>query len=59
MTEPLHATAVSFFEELPITLVADTAVARTKMDIDSQVDALGAAGVEVLVAHIPCWTSPN
>ncbi len=40
-------------------LLADTAVARTKEQIDSQVDALRAAGVEVLVAHTPCWTSPN
>lgn len=59
MTEPRHVQAVAFFEELPVELAADTAVARTKEDIDGQVDALQAAGVEALVAHTPCWTSPN
>jgi L-fucose isomerase len=59
MTEPRHAAAIAFFEGLPVELVADTAVARTKEQIDSQVDALRAAGVEVLIAHTPCWTSPN
>lgn len=59
MTEPRHAAAAAFFEGLAIELVADTAVARTKEQIDSQVDALKAAGVEVFVAHTPCWTSPN
>jgi L-fucose isomerase len=39
--------------------VASEAVARTKTQIDSQVDALSTEGVEVLVAHTPCWTSPN
>jgi L-fucose isomerase len=59
MTEPRHAAAIAFFEELSIELVADTAVARTKEQIDSQVDALRVMGVEALVAHTPCWTSPN
>lgn len=59
MTEPRHAEAVAFFEGLPIELVADTAVARTKEQIDSQVDTLRAAGVAVFIAHTPCWTSPN
>lgn len=59
MAEPRHAQALSFFEKVPIEFVADTAVARTKEQIDSQVDELRAAGVEVLIAHTPCWTSPN
>ena len=59
MTEPRHAEAVAYFEQLPVTLVAQESVARTKDEIDAQVDALRAAGVEVLVAHTPCWTSPN
>ncbi|MCP5072117.1 MAG: L-fucose isomerase [Rhodobacteraceae bacterium] len=59
MTEPRHVAAMAFFEGLAIELVAETAVSRTKQQIDSQVDALKAAGVEVLVAHTPCWTSPN
>ena len=34
-------------------------MARTREQIDAQADALRAAGVEVLLAHTPCWTSPN
>ena len=59
MTEPRHQEAIAYFEQLPVELVANEAVARTKAQIDSQVDALRAAGVEALVAHTPCWTSPN
>jgi L-fucose isomerase len=59
MTEPRHAAAIDFFAELPVDAHADAAVARTKEQIDGQVDALRASGVEVLVAHTPCWTSPN
>jgi len=59
MTEPRHAQALAYFEELPIELAADTAVARTKEQIDSQVAMLRGACVEVLIAHTPCWTSPN
>lgn len=59
MTEPRHREAIDYFRGLPVTLITDEAVARFKDDIDSQVDTLLAAGVEVLVAHIPCWTSPN
>lgn len=59
MTEPRHQEAVTYFEQLPVELVADEAVARTKTQIDAQVDALQTVGVEALVAHIPCWTSPN
>lgn len=59
MTEPRHAAAIDYFTELPVELQSDPAVARTKEQIDRQVDALRAAGVEALVAHTPCWTSPN
>ena len=59
MTEPRHREAMAYFEQLPVELVANETVARTKTHIDVQVDALSAEGVEVLVAHIPCWTSPN
>jgi L-fucose isomerase len=59
MTEPRHAEAVAYFNELPLELRAEPHVARTKGQIDQQVDALRGAGVEVLVAHTPCWTSPN
>lgn len=59
LTEPRHRQAIAYFDGLPIDLHADPAVARHKEEIDGQVDALRATGVEVLVAHIPCWTSPN
>jgi L-fucose isomerase len=59
MTEPRHAEAIAFFEQLPVDLVVDPNVARTKGQIDAQSDALAAAGVEAFIAHTPCWTSPN
>lgn len=59
MTEPRHAEAVAFFRSLPIDLIADASVARTRDEIDAQAERLRAAGAEVLVAHTPCWTSPN
>jgi len=59
MTEPRHQEAVAYFGQLPVELVADEAVARTKIEIDAQADALRAKGVEALIAHTPCWTSPN
>lgn len=59
MTEPRHDAALAFFEKLPLELVADEAVARSKEQIDRQAAALQAAGAEVFLAHIPCWTSPN
>lgn len=59
MTEPRHQQAIAYLRSLPVELHAHPAVARHKEEIDAQVDALRAAGVEVLVAHTPCWTSPN
>jgi L-fucose isomerase len=59
LTEPRHQQAIAFFQTLPITLHTNAAVARHKAEIDAQVDALKSAGVEALVAHTPCWTSPN
>jgi L-fucose isomerase len=59
MTEPRHREAVAYFDQLPVELVVSKSVARTKTQIDAQVDVLRAEGVEVLVAHTPCWTSPN
>ncbi|RME80432.1 MAG: L-fucose isomerase [Caldilineae bacterium] len=59
LTEPRHRQALAFFRDLPIELHASTAVARHKREIDAQATALQAAGIEALVAHVPCWTSPN
>ncbi len=59
MTEPRHGAAATYLEQLSVDLVVAPGVARHKAEIDAQVDALKAAGVEAFVAHIPCWTSPN
>ncbi|MCL4249529.1 MAG: L-fucose isomerase [Anaerolineae bacterium] len=59
LTEPRHQDAIAYLQSLPISLLTSEAVARFKQEIDAQVDALLASGAEVLVAHVPCWTSPN
>lgn len=59
LTEPRHRQAIDYFKTLPVELYADDRVARTKQEIDVQVEQLQAAGVEGLVAHVPCWTAPN
>ena len=53
--------ALAYFEELPIEFVADTAVARTKgANRQPGCHTLTRRPcVEVLIAHTPCWTSPN
>jgi len=56
---PRHRQAINYLKRLPISVHADEEVVRTKTQIDDQVDRLRSQGVEVLVAHIPCWTSPN
>jgi L-fucose isomerase len=58
-TEPRHRLAIKALSALPVELVVRDEVARTAPDIDSQVDFLRSAGAEILVAHTPCWTSPN
>ncbi|MBC8263463.1 MAG: L-fucose isomerase [Anaerolineales bacterium] len=59
LTEPRHRQAIEFFQSLPIELHFSPDVARTKDEIDEQVDRLKGASVESFVAHLPCWTSPN
>jgi L-fucose isomerase len=56
---PRHAEARRYLAALPLELVAAPEVARTRDEIDAQVDALTAAGVDAFVAHVPCWTAPN
>jgi L-fucose isomerase len=58
-TEPRHQQAIDYFQTLPIELHFLETVARQKGEIDEQVDHLKAVGVEIFMAHIPCWTSPN
>jgi L-fucose/D-arabinose isomerase len=59
LAKPRHQEIVDYLQQLPVELSFSAEVARTKDDIDAQVNALKVAGVAILVAHIPCWTSPN
>jgi L-fucose isomerase len=59
LTEPRHEKIVECFQALPVELHYLKQVARTREEIDMQVDQLKAAGVEAFAVHLPCWTSPN
>ncbi|MDJ0780353.1 MAG: hypothetical protein QNJ22_00195 [Desulfosarcinaceae bacterium] len=59
LTEPRHQKAVDYFKQQALDLVCFDAVARKIEEIDTQTGELLAAGVEALVAHVPCWVSPN
>ena len=59
LTEPRHAEARKYLGSLPIELVAFDEVARSKQGVDAQVHELRAAGAECLIAHLPCWATPN
>ena len=59
LSEPRHKELQEYLESLSIELLYDKDVARTRDQINEQVDRLRAARVDVLVAHTPCWTSPN
>ena len=59
LTEPRHAQARSYFAALEIELLSFAEVARSRSEINRQVDALQQQGVEALIAHTPCWTAPN
>jgi len=59
LTEPRHQRIREYFAALPVELHSCKNVARTKDQIDAQVDELKTAGAEVFVAHVPCWTAPN
>jgi L-fucose isomerase len=59
MTEPRHDEGVAYLKTLPVDLFSNSSVARTREQINSQVDGLKKHNVDVLIVHIPCWTSPN
>jgi L-fucose isomerase len=59
MTVPRHTLAAENLKSLPVELVSFPEPARSRTDIETQVDALKSAGVELFIAHTPCWTSPN
>lgn len=59
LTIPRHAKAVEELEKLPIRLISFTEPARSREEINSQVDSLRNERVDIFIAHTPCWTSPN
>jgi L-fucose isomerase len=59
LTEPRHKNIIEYFKQLPIELLVYDKIARTKSQIDEQVDQSKADGAEIFIAHIPCWTAPN
>lgn len=59
MTVPRHLLATECLASLPVDLVSFPDVARTRDEINTQVDSLKASGIELFIAHTPCWTSPN
>jgi L-fucose isomerase len=59
LTEPRHARIIETLNNLPLELHAFEAVARTREQIDAQIDQLRSAGVAAFIAHLPCWTAPN
>jgi L-fucose isomerase len=59
LTEERHKLAVETCKKLPIAIHASQKVARRREDINGQIDDLKRQGIEVFIAHTPCWTSPN
>ena len=59
LTMPRHKQLKDHLESLDIQLYANDEAARSRDQINGQVDALRVVDVDVLVAHTPCWTSPN
>jgi len=59
LSEPRHEELRNYLQTLPVELCSREEVARTRKQINDQADDLLHAGVEVLIVHTPCWTSPN
>lgn len=59
ITTAHHNNAVAALKELPIELIYRQEAARTRDQINEQVDFLRQQKAEILIAHTPCWTSPN
>lgn len=59
MTVPRHEKAKELLKTLPVDVISHEVPARSREEINEQVDALKAAGIDVFIAHTPCWTSPN
>ncbi len=59
LTEPRHEKLIENLKKMDIDLIYNESVARSRDDITRQVNELKARGAEFLLAHTPCWTSPN
>ncbi len=59
LTEEKHEQALNYFSRMPVELHASADVVRHQQEIDARVDEMKIAGAETLIAHVPCWTSPN
>jgi L-fucose isomerase len=59
LTEPRHRQAAEYLRSQPLELHAFDEVARSKQQVEQQVEALKTARVEALFAHTPCWATPN
>lgn len=59
MTVPRHKQLVCELRKLPMEVLSFDEPARTRDEINRQADELKRRGAEVLIAHTPCWTSPN
>ena len=58
-TEPRHELAIKTLESYGFEVVTSGGIARTKAQIDEQAAYIKAQGADALVAHVPCWVSPN
>ena len=58
-TEPRHELAIKKLEEYGFEVVTSGGIARTKPQISEQVEYIKQHGADALVAHVPCWVSPN
>lgn len=59
LTEPRHRALVQALDGLPAEIVSLPEVARSRSDIDRQVETLRRQDIDVFVAHTPAWTTPN
>ncbi len=58
-TQKYHKKIIEVLKSLDIELYHLDDAGRTREQIDAQVDYLKSQSVDLLVAHTPCWTSPN
>lgn len=58
-TMKYHGEIIECLKQLDIDLKFYQDAARTREQINEQADGLIAQGVDILIGHTPCWTSPN